>query len=220
MNKSLAAMNGALGSRSPLLLLFAAFRGNFLCPLRGSNSFLQMWSNLSAPGVAAHPCTKQGLEKWGYTREFFCLFPQQASPCPIIQRGTLANSAAAYYCNCMCTILHLMQAGCVNRKKAFWCTVIENYWGDVKPCWVLLPHCSTNISTAPWLHWILPVPANSISLLSPLIILVFDMDDLFDEQDFFSVSREPLFLFTTAAQLKALLNSYAVHATYPEASGI
>lgn len=46
------------------------------------------------------------------------------------------------------------------------------------------------------------------------------MDDLFDEQDFFSVSREPLFLFTTAAQLKALLNSYAVHATYPEASGI
>lgn len=67
MNKSLAAMNGALGSCSPLLLLFAAFRGNFLCPLRGSNSFLQMWGNLAAPGVDAHPCTKEGLEKWGYT---------------------------------------------------------------------------------------------------------------------------------------------------------
>lgn len=35
-----------------------------------------------------------------------------------------------------------------------------------------------------------------------------------------NVSREPLFLFTTAAQLKALLNSYAAHATYPEAGGI
>lgn len=104
MNKSLAAMNGALGSCSPLLLLFAAFRGNFLCPLRGSNSFLQMWGNLSAPRVAAHPCTKQGLEKWGDTEFFLCVchtesVSQQVSACPIIQRSTLANSVAAYYGN-------------------------------------------------------------------------------------------------------------------------
>lgn len=63
MNKSLATMNGALGSFSPLLLLFAAFGGNFLCPLNGSNSFLQMWGNLLAPGAAVQACSKQGLEK-------------------------------------------------------------------------------------------------------------------------------------------------------------
>lgn len=122
MNKSLAAMNGALGSRSPLLLLFAAFRGNFLCPLRGSNSFLQMRGNLSTPGVAAHPCTKQGLEKWGYSGEFsVCCHCVCSSEClhVLSSRGRLANSVAAYYCNCMCTILHLIQAGFVNRKCLF-----------------------------------------------------------------------------------------------------
>lgn len=103
MNKSLAAMNGALGSCSPPLLLFAAFRGNFLCPLRGSNSFLQMWGNLSAPGVAAHPCRKQGREKWGYTEDF-TVFTQlvcsSAGLCmPIILRSTLARSVDAYYAN-------------------------------------------------------------------------------------------------------------------------
>lgn len=131
MNKSLAAMNGALGSCSPLLLLFAAFRGNFLCPLRGSNSFLQMWGNLSTPGVAAHPCTKQGLEKWGYTVDISAFatlsVPQQVSACPLILRSTLTNSVAAYYGNLVCTTLHLMQACYVNRKRLFCCTVIEIY---------------------------------------------------------------------------------------------
>lgn len=153
MNKSLAAMNGALGSCSPLLLLFAAFRGNFLCPLRGSNSFLQMWGNLSAPGVAAHPCTKQGWEKWAYTESFYDFFfffailsvPQQVSACPLIQRSTLANSVAAYYGNFMCTIHDLMQACYVNRKRLFHCTVIESYRGDVKTCWAALLHRNTNI---------------------------------------------------------------------------
>lgn len=45
--------------------------------------------------------------------------PQRVSACPFIKRGRLANSVAAYYCNCMCTILHLMQAGFVNRKRLF-----------------------------------------------------------------------------------------------------
>lgn len=148
MNKSLAAMNGALGSCSPLLLLFAAFRGNFLCPLRGSNSFLQMWGNLSAPGVAAHPCTKQGWEKWEFLWFFFFAIlsvPQQVSACPLIQRSTLANSVAAYYGNFMCTIHDLMQACYVNRKRLFHCTVIESYRGDVKTCWAALLHRNTNI---------------------------------------------------------------------------
>lgn len=73
---------------------------------------------------------------------------QQASSCPIIRRGTLANSVSAYYCNCMCTILSLMQAGCVNRERLFFffscCAVTENYWGAVTPCCVLLLHCNTN----------------------------------------------------------------------------
>lgn len=152
MNKSLAAMNGALGSGSPLLLLFAAFRGNFLCPLRGSNSFLQMWGNLSAPGVAAHPCTKQGWEKWGYTEAFSVYAtlsaPQQVSACPIIQRSTLADSVAAYYCNCMCTSWL-----CKQGKKAFCCTLIENYWGDVKACCAAATLQYKYIPFTLWLHW-------------------------------------------------------------------
>lgn len=221
MNKSLAAMNGALGSCSPLLLLFAAFRGNFLCPLRGSNSFLQMWGNLSAPGVAAHPCTKQGWEKWAYTESFYDFFffailsvPQQVSACPLIKRSTLANSVAAYYGNFMCTIHDLMQACYVNRKRLFHCTVIESYRGDVKTCWAALLHRNTNIyqqqRDAATFFFSASVSANSISLSCELIIPPFEMNELFGEQELLktNISREPSFLFTITAPLKAIVKEF------------
>lgn len=167
MNKSLAAMNGALGSRPPLLLLFSAFRGNFLCPLRGSNSFHQMRGNLSARGVDAHPCTKQGLEKWGYTGEFSNFLPtvsvlQHVSGSSIIKRGALANSATVYYCNCMCKVLYLMLAGCVNRIKYVLLRCNRELLRRCKTMLCCVDQCSTTL----WLHWILPASANLISLLS------------------------------------------------------
>lgn len=58
-----------------------------------------------------------------------------------------------------------------------------------------------------------------ISLLSALIIPVFEMNELFGEQDFFktNISWEPSFLFTIIVLLKALLKNLTVCTIYPQA---
>lgn len=147
---------------------------------------------------------------------FFAILsvPQQVSACPLIQRSTLANSVAAYYGNFMCTIHDLMQACYVNRKRLFHCTVIESYRGDVKSCWAALLHRNTNIyqqqRDAATFFFSASVSANSISLSCELIIPPFEMNELFGEQELLktNISREPSFLFTITAPLKAIVKEF------------
>lgn len=61
-----------------------------------------------------------------------------------------------------------------------------------------------------------------ISLLSALIMPVFEMNELFGEQDYFktNISWETSFLFTIIVPLKALLKNLTVCTIYPRATRI
>lgn len=97
------------------------------CPLSGSNSFFSRCALTPPPppGAARRTLARALNGAWKNEGASFSLFVDAVAalstrlPCPTIQGDTLADSLSAYYCNCMCTVLSLSRADCVNRERHF-----------------------------------------------------------------------------------------------------